>query len=302
MCVESGHTNGGWRFPVEASSGCDGRRGLLSFRAVATRAQQAQAESTPWRAAILALAATTGLGLAVAAVLLPLPSAAVWSGLTPGDCAEYCEASVRCGALSLRRAIQQPANTWSNLAYAFVGFLAVFRRSTPGSVVFAFSCVLLALGSLLFHATITREFQWLDVVGMYVALAAVAARGLHDGFGVRWSWALAAWAVVSLGLARFKWQLNTTVTMVVLAGVAAAAMARRVRVGAETVATALLPLGLLAAGYGVRALDVNRTFCDPDAWIQGHAIWHLLAAASLHTAWCFFDAGQARTPKRLPDA
>jgi hypothetical protein len=91
-------------------------------------------------------------------------------------------------------------------------------------------------------------------------------------------------------LAIFKWQLDTTIAMVALGFVVAWAMARRMRAGAGSLAAALLPLGLIGIGYGVRALDVSRAWCDPASWLQGHALWHLLSAASLYAAWRFFAA------------
>ena len=245
---------------------------------------------------LVALGATAAVAVLLGAWLLPMPSAEVWRDLTPGNCVEYCEASHRCGAPETRAAIQQPANTVSNLAFVFVGFLAFARAPGAGSAIFAFSCLVLGIGSGLFHATVTREFQWLDVAGMYVALAAVAARSLHEGFGLPWRRAGPLWAGASALLVAFKWMLNTTLTMVFLAVVAAAGMMRRIRAGKGRAPLALLPLGLIAAGYVVRELDVRRVACDPESLLQGHAIWHLLSAASLHAAWRFFDAGPGPGP------
>lgn len=257
------------------------------------------------RALAVALLATALVGAGFAAWLLGLPSAEAWAGLTPGDCPEYCEASDRCGAPATRSAVQQPANTWSNLAYVFVGVWALAARPSALGAVFAFSCLWLGVGSLLFHASVTREHQWLDVTGMYVALGAVAARALHDAFRLRASRTIAAWAIVSGLLAVFKWRIDTTLAMVALGLVVGAGAVRRVRAGRLGTGAALLPLALIAVGYGVRALDVSRAVCDPASLLQGHALWHALAAASLLTAWWNFDADagdHARTPKRLPEA
>ncbi len=244
----------------------------------------------PWRDVSIALAATVLVAVLFGIWLLPLPSAEVWAGLSPGDCAEYCEASDRWASLASRDAIQQPANTWSNLAFFFVGALALATRVTPGSVVFAFSCAVLGAGSLLFHATVTREFQWLDVAGMYLGLAAVAARSLHDGFGVRWRVAVGAWATGSALLVAFKWRLDTTLSMISIAAIAATGMVRHVRRGLATAAAALLPLVTIAVAYGVREADVRRIVCDPASLWQGHALWHVLSATSLYLAFRFFDS------------
>lgn len=246
-----------------------------------------------WRSVSIALGATALVAVLFAIWLASLPSAEAWAGLSPGDCFEYCEASDRCGALATRDAIQQPANTWSNLAFFFVGALALATRWTPGSVVFAFSCSVLGAGSLLFHATVTREFQWLDVAGMYLGLAAVAARALHDGFGVRWRVAVPAWAIGSSLLIAFKWRLDTTLTMLSIGAIAAAGMVRRLRRGFGSLAAALLPLGAIVIAYAVREVDVRRIVCDPASLFQGHALWHLLSAASLYLAFRFFDSGRS---------
>lgn len=140
----------------------------------------------------------------------------------------------------------------------------------------------------------TREFQWLDVAGMYLGLAAVAARSLHDGFGVRWRVAVPAWAIGSALLVAFKWRLDTTLTMISIAGIAAAGMVRRVRRGLATAAAALLPLVTIAVAYGVREADVRRIVCDPASLWQGH----VLSATSLYLAFRFFDSERSG---RRPD-
>ena len=38
-------------------------------------------------------------------------------------------------------------------------------------------------------------------------------------------------------------------------------------------------------------LDVTRVWCDPaNHWLQGHALWHLLSAASLYALFRFYAA------------
>jgi hypothetical protein len=35
-------------------------------------------------------------------------------------------------------------------------------------------------------------------------------------------------------------------------------------------------------------LDVAGKFSGPDAWLQGHAVWHLLAGLSLASMYLFY--------------
>ena len=46
---------------------------------------------------------------------------------------------------------------------------------------------------------------------------------------------------------------------------------------------------LISAAAVFSALDVTRTFCDPDNhWLQGHAIWHVLSASALWGLFVFY--------------
>jgi len=253
------------------------------------------AESTPpaalpWRRALL----VTALCGAVAAIALAtLPSAEVWSALTPGDCDEYCEASTRCGELATRAAVQQPLNSWSNLAYLFVGVLALRRPLRPTAALFAASLGVLAVGSFLFHATVTREMQWLDMVGTYAALVAVIARGVAAAFSVSELAVVAVALFADALFAVFKWAISAYVALPLLIAAATVPIVRWVRLGRRPAREAFVPLVLFVAAFVARQLDVAHVGCAPESILQGHATWHVLTAASLASAYFFFDAERA---------
>jgi hypothetical protein len=49
-------------------------------------------------------------------------------------------------------------------------------------------------------------------------------------------------------------------------------------------------LALLVAAAAFSLADVTRAFCDPaNHWLQGHAIWHVLTAASLYAMFRFYE-------------
>jgi len=246
--------------------------------------------------ALAAAAAVTALAaVALAAALSGAPSAEAWAALTPADCAEYCEGSHRCGALATRDAVQQPLNAWSNLIYLFVGVLVALGSPTPLGVAFAASAAVLAFGSFGFHATMTRELQWWDMVGTVGVLFAVAARGVHAAFGVPEARAVAAWAAATALYALFKWQLPAAPVMGAGILVAGASIQRLVR---EDPAATRLGLGAgvaFAVAWALRELDVRKIGCDPASLLyQGHALWHLLTAASLLAAWRALDGAGPR--------
>ncbi len=240
-----------------------------------------------WSRAALVTLAVAGFG---AALSTQLGSAEVWSGLTPGVCTEYCEANTDCGPPASRAAIQQPLNAWSNLAYLFVGILALRRPLRVSALLFSASCAVLAVGSFLFHATVTTEFQWLDMVGTYAVLVAVVARGAIAAFGVTERIAIAAAIVADLCFAVFKWQINAFVALPALIVAASVPMVIVVKAGRVGASVALLPLLLMGAAFLFRQIDVAHIGCWPDSRVfQGHAMWHLLTAASLGATYFSFE-------------
>jgi hypothetical protein len=238
----------------------------------------------PW---LPALVATLALVAAGALWLSAHPSGALWAGLTPGDCAEYCEAHTRCGPLATRPSVQQPLNAWSNAAFVFVGLLALRTRPRSLALLFAASALTLGVGSFWFHASVTREAQWLDMVGTYAAVVAIGALGI-ERLGVRAATALLLALALDAVLAVFKWRIDSRVVLPLLVVAVSLPPVLAVRAGRGSARAALLPLGLLLAATLAREADVRRALCRPDSLLfQGHALWHVLCALSLGATWRF---------------
>ena len=219
------------------------------------------------------------------------------------------------------RPIRTRANTFSNLAYVTVGLyacglaLADRRRArlagpdappvnivvaTPAlSVLFGLSCLWLGFSSGLFHASLTRAGQRLDVAAMYPPLlsllAIAAARALPPRIGRCFGAGLPTWGVLAavivvaeIALWRWKWSMSaTTVLSTLIAAMAGVTVAEHLRWPGRF-RSAWLGWGacLLAAGIACRQSDVARSFpVGPESWLQGHALWHLLTAAALATLY-----------------
>jgi hypothetical protein len=242
---------------------------------------------SPWQQAAIASAL---LALIVAPVTLSLSSGEVWSELTPGNCTEYCENHHRCGAPAMRPAIQQPMNTWSNLAYVFFGFVALLpRRADVLARLFGVSMLLLGTGSFLFHASITREMQWLDVVGMYAVQIALIAVGVGRLWPVSPMALLVGALATDVLFAAFKWQINTWLAIPALGAVTAVLIVLAVRRDGRPYRGPMVALPLLGAGILLQRLEVHRVICFPESFFQPHAAWHLLTAIALYLAYHFFE-------------
>lgn len=232
----------------------------------------------------------------------PLPPGCPWSGFTPPNL-DWCEEE-RCAW------VVNPADTWSNGLYLVLGLLMwreARRRGSSSLAPFGPASVAVGVFSFAFHASYTWMLQFFDFVGMFLfcfCVLSLNARRLgwiapgrqtaSTLYGVAFTSALLA-PLFQRGV-----PIQGLVLVLVLAIVAQEAWLLR-RDGA-------LPahrywwaaLALLAGAALFSALDLSRTWCDPrDHWLQGHALWHLLSAASLYALFRFYAAlgeGPAAAP------
>ena len=202
-----------------------------------------------------------------------------------------------------------PANTFSNLGYVLVGLYILayalydFRRPTspqdPYAVrrpalmaYFGVTCVLLGFGSGYMHASLSSNGHWYDLLGMYGSLVGIIA--LHWGrwipdlrvgsFRLPSPFILIPLAMaVTYYLARNDGPFGNLRIMVVLIGTIMTSFCvdialRRTRI--EHRWHILSSLAFIVA-YVIWNLTNAGRFSEPDAWLQGHAVWHVLTGVSL---------------------
>ena len=218
------------------------------------------------------------------------------------------------------------ANTWSNLAYVLVGFYGMalgvhdsrrpsqsataYLVQTPAlSLAFGLACCYLGAGSGLFHASLTRLGQQLDVAAMYapllVLIAINAGRFIPNAkFGRQQSRSfptspilIALVVVVSMLLFLYKWSMSSTIVLgSLITTVGLLAVLDRLR-GSRRMDVRWLAGGCLtlAAAVICRQLDTAGRFTGADAWLQGHALWHILTSLSLGCMY-FYYRSEAATP------
>ncbi len=203
------------------------------------------------------------------------------------------------------------ANTWSNLAYVLVGIYAVvigvfdsrrpvgkpcgYLRSRPAlGILFGLACCYLGVGSGIFHASLTRWGQQLDVAAMYSPLVVLIALNL-DRLIPAWPlWCFAA-IVASALLYLYKWSMSSgTVLPALILGVGCFMILdlfRRNR--SADFRWMILALASFLVAFAFRQLDVAGRFTGPDSWVQGHVLWHFLTAASLACAYGYYRCEKA---------
>lgn len=223
----------------------------------------------------------------------PLPEGCPWSGWTPPN-VDWCEREL-CAL------VVNPAGTWSNLLYVVLGVLMWHEARRSGRrdlAAFGPASVVVGAFSLVYHASYTYFFQFFDFVGMFAFCflpIAINARRLGWIEPRRELAVHAGGTVLFSALVPPLFELGAPIQGLVLVLILAV-VGQELVLHARAASRAAYPwfwaaLGLIAAGAVCSALDLSRVGCDPDhPWLQGHAAWHLLSAASLFALFRFYGA------------
>ncbi len=232
----------------------------------------------------------------------------VWSLYPPATCLGthcFCELP-RTGQLLL-----QPANTVSSLGFVLVGAWIMLDAVNAGvqgaggralgvasTLLMGLCAIVIGVGSVLLHATLTLWGQFADVVGMYLLGSFLITWALRRVLG----WSDAVTAVVYVALAglciMLLWIAPETrrwlFAVVLVTAIALEwGLARPRRLG---VVPARFLAGLLAntVAFALWILDQTRIVCAADSWWQGHAAWHLLGAVAVACSFAYFRGEHTR--------
>lgn len=250
----------------------------------------------PVRSIVIALALTALSALGVVAMLAALgPN---WAVYAPATCTAthcFCEMP-RIGALVL-----QPADSWSSYGYAFAGFLMIVLAGGRDWVsamppfaarTFGLTAIVVGLGSVLMHATLTLWGQFFDVLGMYLVASFLLVRALARWRGIRDDRAILIYALLCAALVALlivmpevrRWLFAVEL---ILAIAVELIFARPLRPGAR-IGFYLGGILAKAVAFTIWILDQKGLVCAPHSLWQGHAAWHLLGATSLWLSFCYY--------------
>ena len=207
--------------------------------------------------------------------------------------------------------VRQPFNTLSNFPFFLFGcMLLTWRPPAQGHNLlshhpvyvrlYALFCLLVALGSTFFHASLIMPAQQFDMAGVnamtlfplsynghrlwqryrhgdQTKAASLNSLYLFTGF----------FALSTLVLSLLKWQLNAVLVIGLLSLCnALTTIALAWRSPHPAFSPYLWGAALLLLGSGsFYILDMKKVFCDEYSWFQPHSVWHIGAGGS---AWLFF--------------
>ncbi|WP_373489928.1 ceramidase domain-containing protein [Parasphingorhabdus sp.] len=252
---------------------------------------------------LIAAAALTVLIAAITLALLHLLGPE-WSRFAPATCSEtrcFCEMP-RSGAVLL-----QPANSLSSFGYVFAGLLIVlmsrsrdWRSAFPplAAMILGTAAIIVGIGSVLLHATLTLWGQFFDVLGMYLVSGFFLIRALAKWWNIPDRRALVHYALLCAVLVAILYGLPEVRRWLfaVILGIAILlelVFARPLRL---QVRTGYYIAGLIAniVAFTIWNLDQRGQLCSPDSLLQGHAVWHLLGAVALWFAFLYYRSEEKR--------
>jgi hypothetical protein len=186
--------------------------------------------------------------------------------------------------------LHQPVNALSSLAFTVAGVWVAIRTRADGAdrvggAVYAGALIGNGVGSFLYHGPGWPGSAFVHDVAIPAAVLFIAVEdvALLRGWTARRRSAVYA---LGLGAAGLVLAVVPTAAVAVSAAAAVSAVAAEVTVARRAPGAAARPPVSVAVVLGAAALAAlaGRTgspLCRPDGLLQGHALWHVLAAAAL---------------------
>ncbi|MBI2521046.1 MAG: ceramidase domain-containing protein [Bdellovibrio sp.] len=224
-----------------------------------------------------------------------------WSNWQPAACMPdhcFCEA-VRFGEL-----IRQPSNTWSNLSFVLVASVLIVQIAKTNdsknklirhkflSYLYALSCLLVGLGSFFFHASLTFVGQWVDVLGMYLAITFF---GLYNIFRI-FDWKVRSFvvtfffinSVLSYVLYAHAWSRRYLFALFVVLLIFSIWYSNTKIKSMLSNRILYQSIACFMLGVMIWILDITKVICDPYLVLQGHSLWHFLTALASYLIFRYY--------------
>jgi hypothetical protein len=199
--------------------------------------------------------------------------------------------------------IRQPADTYSNLGFLFVGVVMLvyaiqdLRRPRQSfvqqypiwSFLYAAAMIGTFLGSAFFHASLSRIAEWVDLAAVFAAAwlpvsfnfhrlqAHFRKRNVAVGPWLLFYFVLLLLSCLSIFRVNAWWTFPTAIVMIGLSSVWLQSKGKWP--GGWKWISGSMAMTFFAAMWFV--FDIQRILCDADSWLQPHAIWHLCDAAAV---------------------
>jgi hypothetical protein len=228
-----------------------------------------------------------------------------WSNYRPADCLpNYCF----CEAIG-NGLIRQPINAYTNIAYILAGIIIlvylartkpIFNLRSPISdlprrlfILFGIACILVGIGSFLYHASFIFLGEEMDDDSMYLIGAFMLFFELAHQRKITTRQFIGYYITLNLLLEVVIFMIPVVRGGVFAILVIASLTLVEISIWKGIVASQrrqyYTAIGLFGVAYFIWILDKTHLVCNPDSLIQGHAIWHLLSALAALMYFFYMD-------------
>lgn len=199
--------------------------------------------------------------------------------------------------------MRQPFNTWTNLASFLVAtWIAAdasgvrrqrgegVQTQSAGRLGFAFAATIVAqgLGSMAFHASLTVWGAMADALGMFLVLGFLLVMNVVRSGQVGWQATMLGYAaLLAVTLTYRLWVAPTMAPLFALVAAAILVSEWRLLRGQRIPRSLRAALGVFGAAVVAWALSLRPGWpmCRAGLMLQGHGLWHVLAALALALLW-----------------
>jgi len=221
--------------------------------------------------------------------------------------------------------IKQPVNTWSNLAYLFVGVIMLrtgikdirdpkytnfIVRFPLFSILMGACCIYVFFGSFFYHASMSEISRRIDASGVVACFLLPSFYFLFRLFGLyntkKWArFMLKRYHIFILIFILFNYflyvvripHIEFSFAVIVSAVIIIVFTWRKFKnVISFNKGYFFAALSLLSIGFIMWIMDIAHIKCDPEGFMQFHSIWHILTAFSVYYGYKFY-----RSEKRIED-
>lgn len=239
----------------------------------------------------------------------------LWFGMREavGNAQHFCELN-RFGEL-----VVQPSNTWSNLGFLLVGIYCLsigirdskypdksqisnlLAKTPQFSYLIGISAIILFIGSFFYHASLTYFFQKLDQNGIYFVLISLFSYNifkLKPTLTIKGKkisthrFIIFSSVLLMILFFTFIWKVNIMIlfpSMIILFFATNILTNKLLSDKIQTYRKALNigVLTLLLSGF-IWIMDITDIICIPTSMFQGHALWHILNAATIMIVYLYY--------------
>lgn len=208
---------------------------------------------------------------------------------------KYCEET-------LCQFISEPANTWSNLSFIFVGIAIMIwckfhSRNDRSRFVelYGVNTIFVGVTSLIYHLSNNFLTQFIDFLGMYAFFGLLLLGNLELLGKMKKEGLLKIYLISFLPYSAiffiFRYAgipVQLSMLLIILAGLVTKLMVvKRYKINFKLLGMAL---GVFVVALSCQIADINRVWCDPkNHWLQFHGLWHIFNGLGMGVLFLYFE-------------